>query len=49
MAHGLTAADSGAGTALSLLAGRTLLQNADAIPNYAASASTPAAGTGRHL
>ena len=42
----LVLADTGAGTALALLAGRTLLQTTGDIPNYAASASTPAAGIG---
>lgn len=39
-------ADTGAGTALSHLSGRTLLQISNDIPNYAASATTAPAGTG---
>ncbi|KAL3142765.1 hypothetical protein ABBQ38_003065 [Trebouxia sp. C0009 RCD-2024] len=38
--------DTGAGTALSHLSGRTLLQISNDIPNYAASATTAPAGTG---
>ena len=39
-------ADTGAGTALSRLSGRTVLQITNDIPNYAASATTSPAGAG---
>lgn len=42
-------ADTGAGTALLRLSGRGLLQFSTDIPNYAAPATTPQAGTGESL